>query len=79
MLDPLLWAAFISWTISVDIAETASLKDRARKKLERDAGPLIIDALNDPQTLPGAPPATRATARREEAPLAAAWVRLSIP
>jgi len=31
----------------VDIAETASLKERAKKKLERDAGPLIIDALND--------------------------------
>ncbi|WKU95775.1 hypothetical protein Q3407_24060 [Pseudomonas fulva] len=35
----------------MDIAETVSLKDRAKKKLERDAGPLIIDALNHPQTV----------------------------
>ena len=32
----------------MEIAETASLKNRAMKKLERDAGPLIIDALNGP-------------------------------
>lgn len=31
--------------------EVSSLKERARKKLERDAGALIIDALNDPKTV----------------------------
>ena len=31
--------------------EHSSLKERARKKLERDAGALIIDALNDPKTV----------------------------
>ena len=31
--------------------EHSSLKERARKKLERDAGSLIVDALNDPKTV----------------------------
>ena len=31
--------------------EQSSYKERARKKLERDAGALIIDALNDPKTV----------------------------
>ncbi|ATH80261.1 hypothetical protein CO724_03420 [Ectopseudomonas mendocina] len=35
----------------METIEVASLKERARKKLERDAGPLIIDALNDPKTV----------------------------
>lgn len=35
----------------MDISEATSLKERAKKKLERDAGSLIIDALNDPQTV----------------------------
>ena len=30
---------------------SATLKDRAKKKLERDLGPLIIDALADPKTV----------------------------
>ena len=41
----------LQWTKFVENIETASLKERAKKKLERDAGPLIIDALNDPQTV----------------------------
>ncbi|WP_372865842.1 P-type conjugative transfer ATPase TrbB [Pseudomonas sp.] len=31
--------------------EHSSLKERARKKLQRDAGSLIVDALNDPKTV----------------------------
>jgi type IV secretion system protein VirB11 len=31
--------------------EHSSLKERARKKLERDAGSLIVEALNDPKTV----------------------------
>lgn len=31
--------------------EQSSYKERARKKLERDAGALIVDALNDPKTV----------------------------
>ena len=30
---------------------SSTLKDRAKKKLERDLGPLIIDALADPKTV----------------------------
>ncbi len=29
----------------------SSLKDRAKRKLERDLGPLIMDALADPRTV----------------------------
>ena len=29
----------------------ATLKDRAKRKLDRDMGPLLINALNDPQTV----------------------------
>src|SRR3990167_5950802 len=29
----------------------ASVKDRAKKKLERDMGPLLLDALHDPKTV----------------------------
>ncbi|PXW89092.1 type IV secretion system protein VirB11 [Nitrosomonas sp. Nm84] len=29
----------------------STLKDRAKRKLDRDMGPLLIDALNDPQTV----------------------------
>jgi hypothetical protein len=29
----------------------ANIKDRAKKKLERDMGPLLMDALNDPRTV----------------------------
>ena len=35
-----------------DIEESvSSLKDRAKRKLERDLGPLIMDALADPRTV----------------------------
>ena len=36
------------------MAETedfSTLKDRARRKLERDMGPLLMAALNDPRTV----------------------------
>jgi type IV secretion system protein VirB11 len=34
-----------------DTEDYATLKDRARKKLERDMGPLLMTALNDPRTV----------------------------
>lgn len=36
--------------MSLDEA-TNSIKERAKTKLVRDLGPLIIDALNDPKTV----------------------------
>ena len=34
-----------------DTEDFSTLKERAKKKLERDMGPLLLGALNDPRTV----------------------------
>src|SRR3954470_25024762 len=42
----------MTWSTTADMEETVpSLKERAKRKLERDLGPLLMTALGDPKTV----------------------------